>query len=177
MEKLKIKIWNIKNVILFNVLEQDESLRGKSVIYKEDNVTISSEYLPDIITTTRGVTIYIRGRQQEKDYTFSCVKVPTETDAIEIVRKVKQAVENFNKHNSTILDSTEKKYLSRVIEPFKKEIVHIAKGQSPVDENREYILIKFKDDDCMIFKSFKKNTMYKGMIQGGKYTLDLLGLN
>lgn len=72
-----------------------------------------------------------------------------------------------------LLDSTEKKYLSEVIRPFRKEVTVIKKLGTPA--GKEYILIILKDD-CMSFPSFEKGTMYKGMELEKRYTPEDLGL-
>lgn len=72
-----------------------------------------------------------------------------------------------------ILDKVEKKYLSEVIRPFRKEVIAIKKLEVP--SGREYILIILKDDG-MHFPCFKKDTMYKGMKLEKRYTPEELGL-
>ena len=72
-----------------------------------------------------------------------------------------------------ILDKVEKKYLSEVIRPFRKEVTTIKKLEVP--SGREYILIILKDDG-MHFPCFKKDTMYKGMELEKRYTPEELGL-
>lgn len=76
-------------------------------------------------------------------------------------------------HEMSILDSTEKKYLSEVIRPFRKEVVFIEKLKIPF--GKEYILITLKDDG-MYLPSFDKGTMYKGVKLEKKYTPEELGL-
>lgn len=72
-----------------------------------------------------------------------------------------------------LLDSTEKKYLSEVIGPFKEEVTFIEKLESTF--GKEYILIILKDDG-MHFPSFEKGKMYKGMEPKKRYTPEDLGL-
>ena len=72
-----------------------------------------------------------------------------------------------------ILDKVEKKYLSEVIRPFRKEVIAIKKLEVP--SGREYILILLKDDG-MHFPCFKKDTMYKGLELEKRYTPEELGL-
>lgn len=72
-----------------------------------------------------------------------------------------------------LLDKVEKKYLSEVIRPFRKEVIAIEKLETYTGE--EYILILFKDDG-MHFPSFKKDTMYKGLELEKRYTPEELGL-
>ena len=72
-----------------------------------------------------------------------------------------------------LLNNVEKKYLSEVIRPLRKEVIAIEKLETYTGE--EYILILFKDDG-MHFPSFKKGRMYKGMKLEKRYTPEELGL-
>ena len=72
-----------------------------------------------------------------------------------------------------LLDKVEKKYLSDVIRPFRKEVTVIKKVGTPA--GKEYILIILKDDS-MSFPSFKKGMMYKGLEPEKRYTPEELGL-
>ena len=76
-------------------------------------------------------------------------------------------------YKQKLLDKIEKKYLSEVIRPFRKEVIAIEKLETYTGE--EYILILFKDDG-MHFPSIKKGRMYKGMKLEKRYTPEELGL-
>lgn len=76
-------------------------------------------------------------------------------------------------YKGEILDYAEKKYLSEVIGPFRKEVMTIAKLETP--SGKEYISISLKDDG-MYLPSFKKGTMYKGVELEKRYTPEELGL-
>ncbi|HIU22545.1 MAG TPA: hypothetical protein IAD49_03070 [Candidatus Fimihabitans intestinipullorum] len=76
-----------------------------------------------------------------------------------------------------ILDEKEKEYLSAVIRPFKNRVNNISK----IKTINEYICIQLSgiyghttEEVCLPY--FKKDTMYKGMYRGKKYTLKELGL-
>lgn len=71
------------------------------------------------------------------------------------------------------LDYVEKKYLSEVIRPFRKEVTTIKKLEVP--SGREYILILLKDD-VMCLPRFEKGKMYKGLELEKRYTPEELGL-
>nr|DAT55015.1 MAG TPA: hypothetical protein [Caudoviricetes sp.] len=75
----------------------------------------------------------------------------------------------------TILDDVEKKYLSAVIKPFRKNVSYIEKIHSKVD-TYDYICVRVNRCEIMFFPKFEENTMYKGMELGRKYTLEELGL-
>lgn len=70
-------------------------------------------------------------------------------------------------YREPLLNPEEKKYLSEVIRPFRKEVLFIKKLETP--SGKEYILIILKDDG-MHFPSFEKGKMYKGMEPKKRYT-------
>ena len=73
-----------------------------------------------------------------------------------------------------ILDEAEKRYLRRVIRPFKNRVRGIEKISYSVEE--EFITIIVKDDGDINLPTFKRNTMYKEMEPNKEYTLEELGL-
>lgn len=88
-------------------------------------------------------------------------------------------------HEMSILDSKEKKYLSKVIRPFRKEVRAIRKQEDPADPaGKEYIQICLEKDrmnlprekDLMTFPSFEKGEMYEGLEPYKNYTPEELGL-
>lgn len=77
-----------------------------------------------------------------------------------------------------ILNDAERKYLSTVLKPFKKEISTIAKYEftENYSEKRAYIIVRFNDRCGWSFPSFKAHTMYEGMEVYKEYTPEELGL-
>ena len=73
-----------------------------------------------------------------------------------------------------ILTDSEKKYLSDVIRPFRKEVATISKFNA--FDGSQYIYIEMKDRRGCNLPTFPKGTMYKGMIEGMHYSLKELGL-
>ena len=79
-----------------------------------------------------------------------------------------------------ILDEKEKKYLSAVIKPFRDKVISIVNYyEESIDKS--FIEIEVKQNYCnenqyINFPYFKKGTMYKGMEEYKKYTLEELGL-
>ena len=78
-----------------------------------------------------------------------------------------------------ILDDAEKQYLSAFIKPFRNRVKYICKiwylGVSSSEYQRIYITLSDDSHDIDL-PLFKKETMYKGMEIGKKYTLEELGL-
>lgn len=77
-------------------------------------------------------------------------------------------------YKEPILDDSEKKYLSAVIRPFRKEVDTISKFHTT--NTMQYIYFQMKDKNGWNLPLFKKGAMYKGMVQGKHYTLEELGL-
>lgn len=78
-------------------------------------------------------------------------------------------------YKEPILDEVEKKYLSDVIRPFRKEVETISKFQTWAND-AHYIYIEMKDRRGCTLPFFPKGTMYKGMKAGRHYSLKELGL-
>lgn len=76
------------------------------------------------------------------------------------------------KRANPILDKCERKYLSAVIKPFRNEILTIEKACYKEDE---WLYFTMNRGDFTL-PYFKTGTMYKGMKQLKKYTLEELGL-
>lgn len=81
----------------------------------------------------------------------------------------------LSEYKKPILDETERKYLSDVIRPFRKEVATISKFQN-WDNTHQYIYIALKSQHYCILPFFPKSTMYKGMEGGKHYSLKELGL-
>ena len=75
-----------------------------------------------------------------------------------------------------ILDDVERKYLSRVIRPWRDKVEYIRKIN--FDDEDEFIVIIYREREskAMPLPCFKKGTIYRGMELGKKYTLEELGL-
>jgi hypothetical protein len=73
-----------------------------------------------------------------------------------------------------ILTDKEKDYLSAVIKPFREKVEYVYKICLEIDK-REYLEISL-ENGVISFPYFEKDTMYKGMKYGKRYTLEELGL-
>lgn len=84
------------------------------------------------------------------------------------------------KEVNSVLDEAEKRYLSNIIKPFRDKVISIANYyEESIDNN--FIEIEVKQNYCnenqyVSLPYFKKGTMYKGMEEYKKYTLEELGL-
>lgn len=72
-----------------------------------------------------------------------------------------------------VLDDAERKYLSEVIRPFRKEVAYIKKDCT----DAYFIVIAMKHDCAIYLPNFPvDSSMYKGMKSFRKYTIEELGL-
>ena len=77
-------------------------------------------------------------------------------------------------YKPNILEEKEKEYLAAVIKPFREKVKYIQKCFDL--GNEAYIYIYVKKCGSMIFPTFRRETMYKGMKVNKRYTLEDLGL-
>ena len=92
-------------------------------------------------------------------------------DIIKVERPVKYEIV-FGREE--ILDEIEKRYLTRVIKPFRHKIKGIMKRSKY--GSLCYIKICLKNGDAAYLPCFKENSMYKGMELNREYSLKELGL-
>ena len=84
------------------------------------------------------------------------------------------------KEVNSVLDEAEKRYLTNIIKPFRDKVISIANYYEESIGNN-YIEIEVKQNYChenqyVSLPYFKSGTMYKGMEEYKKYTLEELGL-
>lgn len=86
----------------------------------------------------------------------------------------------FFEIDKPILTEQEKEYLSNVIKPFRDRVCDIQKRGYYHNKRYEYLVITYDNESKNIlaleFPTFEEDTMYKGMEQYKKYTLEELGL-
>lgn len=103
---LKCKFIRYKNVVLYEVLEQDEDIRGKRLIYKDKNgVKIYSEGSPEICTSE----LYIRGTRKDRDYSVNTLRFDSEEDASQAISNFSEAIQNYNKTRQNEKESNDLK--------------------------------------------------------------------
>ena len=130
----------------------------------------------DKCTLKNGQVIFF---DKTSNYSFNSIDEQLRyfNDDVSIV-KVERPVkyETLFERKKEILDETEKRYLSNIIRPFKNQVQYIVKYDNPLRTEKEHLRIKLINDEEMNFPDFKKDSMYKGMKEGKKYTLKKLGL-
>ena len=77
-------------------------------------------------------------------------------------------------YKPNILEEKEKEYLAAVIKPFREKVKYIQKCFDL--GNEAYIYIYVKKCGSMMFPTFRRGTMYKGMEVNKRYTLEDLVL-
>ena len=99
----------------------------------------------------------------------------------DIPNKLLTGENKITKLPKPILDDAEKEYLGNIIKPFRDRVVYIEKIEDD-DPEEEYLIVyieHFKDKSIWepsMLPNFEKETMYKGMELGKRYTLEELGL-
>ena len=81
----------------------------------------------------------------------------------------------LEEYKEPVLDDVEREYLSATIKPFRKMIAYIVKAQD-FDDGKQCIRIILQNGDGMRFPYFDDDTMYKGMKENKKYSLEELDL-
>ena len=84
----------------------------------------------------------------------------------------------LEEYKEPVLDEVERKYLYEVIRPFKNYVTGITKVKNECETDKQFIRImvnKYKIE-YIILPYFEENTMYKGMKENKKYSLEELGL-
>ena len=136
----------------------------------------------DIVTYRNGLKKIVSGDKLYGNDLFTSLRYYPEdlkdvdgeekNDIVKVERPVKY--ETVFERKEEILDGTEKKYLARVIKPFRHKIKSIMKRSEY--GSLCYIKICLKNGDDAYLPCFKENSMYKGMEPNREYTLEELGL-
>ncbi len=99
---------------------------------------------------------------------FSKEMTPTETGSNAYNAWLEQ------EYKPPILDDVEKAYLSAVIKPFRKDVAYIEKCIFSMET--DYVLISMKNNETVNLPNFRRKSMYTGMKEDRRYTLEDLGL-
>ena len=100
MKKLKIKFWQIENVVAMKVLDQDKKLRNKGEVFNNLEMTICSNDYPAMTFEN----IFIRGKVKERDDEVSCTSFSSIKNATTYIEKCQELISDYN---NTILDEEE----------------------------------------------------------------------
>lgn len=96
MLKVDLKLMN--NVIVGQVLEQDESLRGKGNILSDEKVSICSNGMPEL----NGHHLFIRGELRNDDNNCFCYSYDSAEEAREYYDAFLKAIEKINEKDDEL---------------------------------------------------------------------------
>lgn len=97
MKKLKLKLWRIKNIVLMEVLEQDESLRGKGLIFEKKGFQIQSGTAPALCDCK----IFIQGTDDKYDNDVIPYYFISMNSAKDYIKQITDIVKAYNHSIST----------------------------------------------------------------------------
>ena len=100
MKKLKLKLWQVENIALMKVLEQNEAIRGRGTLFEYDGLKLSSTSCP----TLSGDTVLINGNDTSWDNWTSSTSFSTASRATEYIQKILNLVREYNKTFNTDTD-------------------------------------------------------------------------
>ena len=131
---------------------------------KYDLNTLKIEWSPQTFKK-RLFTVKVK---RDESIIFSREMTPTETGSNAYNAWLEQ------EYKSPILDDIEKAYLSAVIKPFRKDVAYIEKCIFSMDTY--YVQISTKTNEDINLPNFRIKSMYTGMKENRRYTLEELGL-
>ena len=100
MTTLKLKLWQVGNVVLMKVLEQNEATRGRGTLFEYDGLKLSSISRPTLYDDT----VLINGNDTSWDNRTSAAPFSTASEATEYIQKVLNLVREYNKTFNTDTD-------------------------------------------------------------------------
>lgn len=100
MEKLKVKFIRYKNVILMEILNQPEDVRGAGVVYKNEEFIIYSLSTPAIAHRddfeSEEHRLWIKGINDNENNDIVVQDFTAEEDALDYINKAKRAIREYN---------------------------------------------------------------------------------
>lgn len=143
------------------------------------NYLVDGKDLPLEIYNNRGVKYTLRKDYIERNRYSICINYIYKENCYEnLSLNFTPNLQELYYYYDTILDDTEKRYLSKIIKPFKDRVRYIRKTQC--GGVGYYIQIMFIEIDAtpnfIDLPTFKGNTMYKNMKLDIQYTLDELDI-
>lgn len=90
--ELKVKMARIENILVAQVLEQNDDLRGADIMEDEDGYEIRSNCTPQL----NGYEFYVRGSSREEDNKVVCYEYNTVEKAIKAAKHFKKLIDRIN---------------------------------------------------------------------------------
>ena len=92
MEKLKLKLLRIENVVLMKILNQDELTRNNISFEGSNKFHLQSGECPEL----DGDYIFLRGSEKDKDDMIVSRDCYTEVEANNYIKKIVELVKEYN---------------------------------------------------------------------------------
>lgn len=113
MKQLKLKLWRINNVVVMQVLQQDDRMRGLGTLWedKETGLNIRSTNKPRLCDND----IYIGGSWGDKDELCAGTTFYDEDNAQKFIDRIIKTVKNCNE---SFRDGEDEEDISTVVEAY-----------------------------------------------------------
>ena len=98
IKELIIDLRQVENVLIYKVIQQDESFTGGAMIYRNGDVSIYSRNYKAIDICGRNILLYINGVNEEKNCLVWSEFYDSIERATEIKDKIEKCVAEFNTH-------------------------------------------------------------------------------
>lgn len=98
IKELIIDLQQIENVLIYKVIQQDESFTGKDLIFQGEDVMIYSKYNKSINIFEESIALYIDGEWTEDNSLVWSKSFDSVEKATEIKAKIEKCVTDFNAH-------------------------------------------------------------------------------
>ena len=98
IKELIIDLRQIENVLIYKVIQQDESFAGNDLIFKSECVNIYSNYWKAIEVCGQKILLHINGTSEEKNCLVWSESYNSVEKATEIKDKIEKCVVDFNEH-------------------------------------------------------------------------------
>ena len=98
IKELIIDLQQIENVLLYRIIQQDESFKGKGKLFEKDDISIHSANHKAIITFEKTTSLYTNGLDEETDCLVWSKDLMSVERATEIKAKIEKCVVAFNEH-------------------------------------------------------------------------------
>ena len=98
IKELIIDLRQIDNVLIYKVVQQDESFAGNDLIFKSECVNIYSNYWKAIEVCGQKILLHINGTSEEKNCLVWSESYNSVEKATEIRTKIEKCVSDFNEY-------------------------------------------------------------------------------
>lgn len=97
INKIRVKLWRIENVVLMKVLEMPEELRGTNLIFTSLTTSMEIWSVGEPELTLKD--IYINGSNKDEDNKIVCCEYKSGEMALDCYNRIIKTIEEFNNKN------------------------------------------------------------------------------